>query len=235
MKEDGPVDDHGPFGRISVVAERRDPRGSAAASTDSSAAASATQAAIGPAVSWTGEMGTMPRRLTRPLVGLRPTMPQALAGQTIEPSVSVPTATGASPAATPAAEPELDPDGLRSSAYGLAVWPPRVDQPLVEWVDRKFAHSDRFALPMMTAPASRSLDTRNASSGSADSSAGEPAVVGIPATWTLSLTSTGMPSSGPRGPSAARAASLAAASAPALGLTVMTACSAGFRRSMRCR
>ena len=100
----------------------------------------------------------MPRRLTSPLVGLRPTIPQALAGQTIEPSVSVPTATGASAAATPAAEPELDPDGLRSSAYGLAVWPPSVDQPLVEWVDRKFAHSDRFALPMMTAPAARSRD-----------------------------------------------------------------------------
>src|SRR5581483_4117100 len=113
--------------------------GSAAARTDSSAAASATQVAIGPAVSCTGEIGTMPRRLTRPFVGLIPTTPQALAGHTSEPSVSVPTATGASPAATPAAEPELDPDGLRSSAYGLAVCPPSVDQPLVEWVDRKFA------------------------------------------------------------------------------------------------
>ncbi len=48
-------------------------------------------------------------------------MPQALAGHTIEPSVSVPTATGASAAATPAADPELDPDGLRSRAYGLAL------------------------------------------------------------------------------------------------------------------
>ncbi len=111
-----------------------------------------------------------------------------------------------------------------------------MDQPLVECVDRKFAHSDRFALPMMTAPASRSFVIRNASSGSADSSAAEPAVVGMPATWTLSLTSTGMPSSGPRGPRGpVRTASLAAASAPALRLTVMTACSAGFRRSMRCR
>ena len=128
-----------------------------------------------------------------------PTIPQALAGQTIEPSVSVPTASGASPAATPAADPELDPDGLRSSAYGLAVCPPSVDQPLVEWVDRKLAHSDRFALPMITAPAARSRETRNASPGSALSRAGEPAVVGMPATWMLSLTSTGMPSSGPRG------------------------------------
>jgi hypothetical protein len=84
--------------------------------TPSRAAASATLAVIGPAVSCTGEMGTIPWRLTRPLVGLRPTIPQALAGQTIEPSVSVPTATGASAAATPAAEPELEPDGLRSSA-----------------------------------------------------------------------------------------------------------------------
>ncbi len=114
---------------------------------------------IGPAVSCTGEIGTMPRRLTKPLVGLMPTTPQVLAGETIEPSVSVPTASGARPAATPAAEPELDPDGLRSSAYGLAVCPPSVDQPLVEWVERKFAHSDRFALPMITAPAARSRST----------------------------------------------------------------------------
>ena len=177
----------------------------------------------------------MPLRLTSPLVGLMPTIPQALAGQTIEPSVSVPIASGASPAATPAADPELDPDGLRSSAYGFAVWPPRVDQPLVEWVDRKLAHSDRFALPMITAPAARSRQTRKASPGSAVSRAGEPAVVGMPVTWTLSLTSTGMPSSGPRGPVAARAASLAAASAGASGFTVMTACRAGFSRSMRCR
>src|SRR5260370_10096473 len=150
--------------------------GSAAASTDSSAAASATEVAIGPAVSCTGEIGTMPRRLTSPLVGLMPTIPQALAGQTIEPSVSVPTATGASAAATPAAEPELDPDGLRSSAYGLAVCPPSVDQPLVECVDRKFAHSDRFALPMITPPAARSRETRTASPGSALGRAGEPPV-----------------------------------------------------------
>ena len=85
-----------------------------------------------------------------------PTTPQALAGHTIEPSVSVPIAIGARPAATAAPEPELDPDGLRSSACGLAAWPPSVLQPLVERVERKLAHSDRFALPRITAPASRS-------------------------------------------------------------------------------
>ena len=89
--------------------------GSAAASTLSrSAAASATERASGPAVSWAGEIGTIPVRLTRPSVGLMPTTPHALAGQTIEPSVSVPTAMGPDPPRSPAAEPELEPDGLRS-------------------------------------------------------------------------------------------------------------------------
>src|ERR1700761_1225049 len=129
----------------------------------SMAAASATERAIGPAVSWAAEIGTIPDRLTRPRVGLMPTTPQALDGQTIEPSVSVPTAIGARPAATPTAEPELDPDGLRSSANGLAVWPPSVDQPLVPWVERKLAHSDRLALATITAPACRSRVTMKAS------------------------------------------------------------------------
>src|SRR6202012_4031883 len=119
----------------------------------SRAAASATDRAIGPAVSWAAEMGTIPVRLTRPSVGLMPTTPQALAGATIEPSVSVPTASGARPPPPGAAEPELEPDGFRSSANGLAVWPPSVDQPLVGWVERKLAHSDRLALPTITTPA----------------------------------------------------------------------------------
>ena len=89
---------------------------SAAAIAVSRTAASATETAIGPAVSWTGDSGTMPVRLTSPAVGLTPTTPQALDGETIEPSVSVPTASAASPAETPAADPELDPDGFLSSA-----------------------------------------------------------------------------------------------------------------------
>ena len=61
--------------------------------------------------------------------------------------------------------PELDPHGLRSSAYGLRHWPPRALQPLVERVERMFAHSLRFVLPRITAPASRSRSTTNASRG----------------------------------------------------------------------
>src|SRR5271163_4356929 len=99
----------------------------------------------------------MPLRLTSPTVGFRPTMPLIEAGLTIEPSVSVPTATAHRFAATATADPELDPDGSRSSTYGFLVWPPRPLHPLEEWSPRKFAHSLMLALPRITAPASRSL------------------------------------------------------------------------------
>src|SRR5580765_3494141 len=108
-------------------------------------------------------MGTMPARLIRPSVGLLPTGDGAFDGDTTEPSVSVPTAAAARFAATATADPELDPDGFRSNTYGFFVWPPRPLQPLDECVDRKFAHSLRFVLPRITAPASRRRRTRNAS------------------------------------------------------------------------
>src|SRR5437870_1981455 len=108
-------------------------------------------------------MGTTPVRLTRPRVGLMPTMPLAPDGQTIEPSVSVPIATVARCAETPAPDPLDEPHGFRSSTYGLLVCPPTPLQPLDELIDRKLAHSDRFALPRMTAPPARSRSTRNAS------------------------------------------------------------------------
>src|SRR5215212_3457770 len=100
-------------------------------------------------------MGMIPLRLTRPRVGLRPTRLQAEEGQTMEPSVSVPTPMAAKLAATAAPLPELEPQQLRSGAYGLRVSPPRPLQPLVECVERKFAHSLRFVLPRMITPASR--------------------------------------------------------------------------------
>src|SRR5678815_4957780 len=81
-----------------------------------------------------------------------PTTPFALAGQTMLPSVSVPNDTAAKFADAAAPEPELEPQGLRSMPYGLCVWPPRPDQPLIDPNERKFAHSDRFVLPRITAP-----------------------------------------------------------------------------------
>ena len=123
-------------------------------------------------------MGTMPARLISPSVGLIPTMPLVDEGETIEPSVSVPTATAQRFAATATAEPELEPEGLRSSAYGFRVSPPRPLHPLVECVDRKLAHSLRLVLPRITAPASRILCTTKESRGGIEpASASDPAVV----------------------------------------------------------
>src|SRR5919106_2244972 len=101
----------------------------------------------------------MPLRLTSPSVGLMPTSEFADDGQTIEPSVSVPIDPAHKLAAVAAPEPELEPHGLRSSAYGFFVWPPRPLQPLDEWVDLKLAHSLRFVFPRITTPACRNLCT----------------------------------------------------------------------------
>src|SRR3954468_17035204 len=117
----------------------------------SSAAASVTVRAIGPAVSWLCAIGTTPVRLMSPSVGLMPTSPLAADGHTIDPSVSVPTPMVARFAAIAAAVPELDPHGLRSRAYGFFTCPPRPLHPLDECVERKLAHSLRFVLPRMTA------------------------------------------------------------------------------------
>src|SRR4051812_13197386 len=158
-------------------------------------ATSRTVRPIGPAVSCVLEMGTIPPRLHRPTVGLRPTIPQALAGETIEPSVSVPIATAHKFAETAAADPELDPDGLRSNAYGFLVSPPRPLQPLVDLEPLKFAHSLRFVLPSSTAPASRNLLTINESRGAIDPiNANDPAVVIMRSCVSmLSFTRTGIP------------------------------------------
>ena len=127
-------------------------------------------------------------------MGFSPTTPHALAGQTIEPSVSVPTASGASPAATATADPELDPDGLRPAPCGLTAWPPRVLQPLLDRVDRKLAHSDRLALPRITAPGrAQPADQERVPGLGAEPARASPPCAGSPATAMLSLISTGMP------------------------------------------
>src|SRR3984957_20837036 len=108
-------------------------------------------------------MGTIRARLTNPTVGFSPTTPFTAAGQVIDPSVSVPIAASTSPAATAAALPEEEPQGFRSRAYGLRVWPPTPLQPEIEALERIFAHSDKFVLPRITASAPRRRATRGAS------------------------------------------------------------------------
>ncbi len=66
-------------------------------------------------VSWVCEMGTTPARLTRPIVGLNPTTPFTLPGQTMLPSVSLPNEIAVKFADVAAPDPALDPHALRSS------------------------------------------------------------------------------------------------------------------------
>src|SRR5712692_4523882 len=99
----------------------------------------------------------IPARLTNPTVGFIPTMPLIDDGLTIEPSVSVPIAAAQRLAATATADPELEPEGLRSNAYGFLVAPPRALHPLLERLERMFAHSLKLLLPSSTVPASRSF------------------------------------------------------------------------------
>ena len=119
----------------------------------SSIAASITDLVIGPAVSWVDEIGTTWVRLTRPTLGLNPTIPLIEAGQVMEPLVSVPIAPQANPAATAAALPDDDPQALRSIAWGLRVSPPIALHPLVDPFDLILAHSERLALPRTRPPA----------------------------------------------------------------------------------
>lgn len=60
-------------------------------------------------------MGITPARLVNPTVGLIPTTEFSDAGQSIEPSVSVPSVTAAMLVAAAIADPVLDPHGVADS------------------------------------------------------------------------------------------------------------------------
>ena len=61
--------------------------------------------------------------LTRPRLGLMPTMPLMLAGMRIEPPPSLPCAKGTIPAATATAAPPLDPPASRDGSHGQRAGP----------------------------------------------------------------------------------------------------------------
>ena len=69
------------------------------------------------------QAGTTPAVETSPRLGLRPTMLLSPAGTRPEPAVSVPSASGTSPAATATAEPELDPPGISAGLRALRGMP----------------------------------------------------------------------------------------------------------------
>src|SRR5262245_21308724 len=110
-------------------------------------AASVTVRVIGPAVSWLWAIGIIPSGETKPMLGFIPTHRLLPDGQTIDPSVSVPIAAAQKNAQAAAAEPELEPHGSNRSRYGSRVNPPRALHPLKGANPRKFAHSERLALP----------------------------------------------------------------------------------------
>src|SRR5882672_1834180 len=152
------------------------------------------------------------------------TTPLALPGQTMLPSVSVPNDTAAKLAEAAAPEPELEPQGLWSMKYALCVCPPRPDQPLIDSKERKFAHSERFVLPRITAPpARRFAATVESRKAGVPTSASDPALVCIlsPVSM-LSLSNTGMPCNGPSTMPCLRSASALRAMNSASGLSSIT-------------
>ena len=114
--------------------------------------------AIGPAWSSVRASGHTPSRLTRPNVGLSPCTWQNALGTRIEPPVSVPSASGARPAASAAPEPPLEPPATRDGSRGLRTVP---SASLIEL--KPHANSCVAVLPSTIAPASRTRRTASAS------------------------------------------------------------------------
>src|ERR1043166_3265341 len=132
-----------------------------------------------------GSTGYMPWVETRPKVVFRPTMPQQAAGTRIDPAVSVPKATSASPFATATALPDEDPPGIRKLLSGFLGVPKYSFMP-----EGATANSVMFVLPTI-----RTLRRRAMARQAASAFAGwgvkrkkfEPAVVTTPFMSMLSL------------------------------------------------
>src|SRR5437667_9600222 len=193
--------------------------------TSSSAAASRTVRAIGPAVLRPSEPETHGAGETRPREGLIPNRPQHDDGIRIEPPPSLPWASGASPAATAAAAPPLEPPGVRALSHGLRQSPLSSDS-----VIAIVPNSGVFVLPNTTKPASRMRRTTAASTcGTLFAYAFVEYVVRRPAVSFRSLIGIGTPWNGPAG--GADSAARPAASAPSAS-TVMYELSCGSSRSI---
>ena len=169
--------------------------GSAPSSARKRIAASSTERVIGPGVSRVVESGRTPCVEMRPTVTFNPTIPQKDAGRRTDPPVSVPTATGASPAATATPEPLDDPPGVRWTrrsqgfhgvpSSALVPYPP-------------IANSTVWVLPSTIMPASTRRRARVAVTGETRPAHGfDPPVVTRPSSSTRSFRAIGMPWSGP--------------------------------------
>ena len=110
---------------------------------------------MGPILSSENPAAITPVRGTRPKVGRRPTTPQRIEGERMDPPVSVPIANPTSP--PPAADPEPADEPLEPSSgfHGLFVRPPNQLWPN--------ASSPVVSLATSTAPAASSRSTTAAS------------------------------------------------------------------------
>src|SRR5580658_1541632 len=153
-------------------------------------AQSSTPRQIGPILSMLQLSAMAPLRLTRPYVGRSPTAPHSVLGETMEPSVSVPSAKPTSPADVADAEPADDPLEPRAVFHGLLVRPWNHKSPCAN------APMESFA--MSTAPALFKRSTQVASSSGTRSWNGSaPHVVLMPFVSKRSFTPNGTPCSGP--------------------------------------
>src|SRR5512137_167016 len=126
---------------------------------------------------------------TTPQVGFRPKTPQKLPGMRIDPPPSVPTASGAKPAATAAAAPPLDPPGDLVGSQGFRLTPVSGES-----VVPFHPNSGVVVLPTMIPPAAFSRSTTGASSvGMLSAKMRDPNPVRTPRVITRSLTENGTP------------------------------------------
>ena len=139
----------------------------------------------------------------RPGVGRIEATSQKLAGVRTEPPKSVPCARGTIPVATATAEPPEEPPDVSATSKGLRVGPQRR---FVQTAPKP--NSGVLVLPMITAPACRSLATTSSSwSGTWFWNSNDPYVVRNPLVLVRSFTAIGTPCRGPIGALAASHAS----------------------------
>jgi len=170
-----------------------------------------------------------PCRETRPNVGRKALRPHRLAGEVMEPCVSVPIPKATQAAAVADAGPADDPLDPCSRFHGFRVLPLNHRSP--------WANSPVESLAMRTAPASRRRWTTSASSSTTwVSKSADPHVVGAPDTENRSFTPHGTPWSGPFQVPALISASACCASSRARPSKIVTAQSrTGSYRFIRSR
>ena len=177
-------------------------------------ATSATLRACTPTWSKRGDKGMTPSMGIAPWAGLKPTTPHRADGRRTEPKVSVPSATGAMPAATAAALPPEEPPGMCAGLCGLrVVWKAGLAEVSPS------APSCMLNMATGIMPAARSRATQAASRSARRSrNARMPPCQGWPPTAMLAFTPKGMPSNGERGaPWRQRSAAASAASSKGAG------------------